>query len=139
MPDSRRTSLHALFRLTDEQRRALARIRHSQRHLLGLVTGVLNYSRVEAGAVQYSMEDVPVADTLAAGKVMMAPQYAARRVAFAYMPCGRSLLACAGAEKLRQIVLNLLTNALEFTEAGGHVTLGCRAGSGTVTITVSDT
>ena len=96
MPDSRRTSLHALFRLTDEQRRALARIRHSQRHVLGLVIGALNYSGVEAGAVQYSMEDVPVADTLAAGKVMMAPQYAVRRVAFAYMPCDRSLQSCAG-------------------------------------------
>ena len=50
--------------VTDAQRTALARIQASQRHLLGLIAGVLDYSRVEAGAVRYKLENVPVAEAV---------------------------------------------------------------------------
>ena len=124
--------------VTDAQRLDLARIRHSQRHLLGLINGVLNYSRIEAGAVQYSMEDVAVTDAIGACEVMMASQFTGRGITFESPPCDPSLRVRVDAEKLQQIVLNLLTNALKFTEPGGRVTLGCKAGSGTVTIGVTD-
>ncbi|HMA01883.1 MAG TPA: histidine kinase dimerization/phospho-acceptor domain-containing protein, partial [Gemmatimonadaceae bacterium] len=50
--------------VTEAQRIALARIQSSQRHLLGLISGVLDYSRVEAGAVVYRFADVPVAEAI---------------------------------------------------------------------------
>jgi signal transduction histidine kinase len=125
--------------VTPEQRADLARLQKSQRHLLGLINGVLNYSRVEAGAVQYAVQDVPLAEALAACEAMTAPQFSARRIAFESAACDPALRVRADPEKLQQVVLNLLTNALKFTEPGGRVTLGCAAGIGTVAVTVTDT
>jgi signal transduction histidine kinase len=125
--------------VTQEQREDLARIQRSQRHLLGLINGVLNYSRVDAGAVQYEIREVPVAEALAACEAMVAPQFTLKRLALEFDGCDQRLEVRADPEKLQQVVLNLLTNALKFTEPGGRVTMGCRAGVGTVAITVADT
>ena len=125
--------------VTPEQRVDLARIQKSHRHLLGLINGVLNYSRVGAGAVQYAVEDVPLTETLAACEAMTAPQFSARRIAFEFAGCDPELRVRADPEKLQQIVLNLLTNAHKFTEPGGGVTLACATAVGTVAVTVTDT
>ncbi len=126
--------------VTPEQRADLGRIQKSQRHLLGLINGVLNYSRVEAGAVEYAVDDVALDAVLATCEAMVAPQLRARRLAFAFGGCDPALKARADAEKLQQIVLNLLTNAGKFTEPGGRVTLeGAAAGVDTVAIRVTDT
>lgn len=54
--------------VTDQQRADLARIQASQRHLLGLINQVLNYTRIDAGAVAYDLTDVPVGEALAAAR-----------------------------------------------------------------------
>ncbi|HEX5970840.1 MAG TPA: PAS domain-containing protein, partial [Gemmatimonadaceae bacterium] len=64
--------------VTDAQREDLRRIQASQRHLLGLINEVLNYARVEAGAVRYDLADVPVAETLHACEALIAPQRRAK-------------------------------------------------------------
>jgi PAS domain S-box-containing protein len=131
--------------ITPEQRNDLARIQQSQRHLLGLINGVLNYARVEAGAVHYSVEDTALAEVLAACEALIAPQVRSRGLAFEHVPCDRSLLVRADREKLQQIVLNLLSNAVKFTEPGGRIALRCieQATSGEfgarVSVQVSDT
>ena len=125
--------------VTDEQRVDLARIRKSQKHLLGLINGVLNYSRVEAGAVRYSVEDIPVDEALATCEALVAPQLRAKRLAYEYRECDATLAVRADGEKLQQIVLNLLTNAVKFTEPGGRVVLECRESGADVRINVSDT
>jgi signal transduction histidine kinase len=126
--------------VTPEQRADLGRIQKSQRHLLGLINGVLNYSRVEAGAVEYAIRDVPLDEVLATCEALVAPQMRVRRLALAFAGCDPALKVRADEEKLQQIVLNLLTNAGKFTEPGGRVTLeGAAAGIDTVVIRVSDT
>jgi signal transduction histidine kinase len=125
--------------VTDEQRIDLARIRKSQRHLLGLINGVLNYARLEAGVVRYAIIDAAVDDVLATCEALIAPQIQAKRLTLVYPGCDSALIARADGEKLQQIILNLLTNAVKFTDPGGRVEIAC-AGSGTdVRITVSDT
>ena len=59
--------------LSDDQRQDLARIRKSQRHLLGLINGVLNYARIEAGAVRYDIGDVILDEVLATCEALIAP------------------------------------------------------------------
>jgi PAS domain S-box-containing protein len=125
--------------VTDQQREDLARIRKSQRHLLGLINGVLNYSRIEAGAVRYLVETVPLDETLAMCEALIAPQARSRRLTLAFGGCDAALRVRGDGEKVQQIVLNLLSNAVKFTEPGGRVELACTPREDVLAITVSDT
>ncbi len=125
--------------VTAEQRSDLARIQRSQRHLMGLINGVLNYSRLDAGAVEFELRDVPLAEALATCEALIAPQAAARRLKLVVDECDPARRVRADPDKLQQILLNLLTNAVKFTEPGGRVTLGCTPAVDSVAITVADT
>ena len=125
--------------ITVEQREDLARIRKSQRHLLGLINDVLNYTRVEAGTVKYDIADVSLPDTLSACEALVAPQMTSKGLHFESRPCEPSWTARADPDKLRQIILNLLSNAIKFTESGGSVELECQRSSDRALITVRDT
>ena len=125
--------------LTDEQRTDLARIRKSQKHLLGLINGVLNYSRVEAGALRYDVSDVGVDEVLATCEALIAPQVRAKRLVMSNAECDASVKVRADGEKVHQVVLNLLTNAVKFTDSGGQIGLSCTVRSTEVEIAVSDT
>jgi PAS domain S-box-containing protein len=125
--------------VTPEQRTALERIQRSQRHLLGLINGVLNYAKVDAGAVHYEVQDVPLDEILATCEALTAPQFRAKRLELRYGGCDARLTARADREKTQQIVLNLLSNAVKFTEPGGQVTVDCAIAGGQVMVRVADT
>ena len=125
--------------VTPEQLAALARIQKSQRHLLGLINGVLNYSRIEAGALHYAVTDVSVDEVLATCEALVAPQARAKRLALHYEDCDPALTVRADAEKLQQIILNLVTNSIKFTDPGGRIGLACAMSGAQVSISISDT
>ena len=125
--------------ITAEQRTDLARIQASQRHLLGLINQVLNYTRIETGTVQYQLTAVAVSEALASAEALVIPQVRARGLTYRLGACDPTIRVQADAEKLQQILLNLLTNAIKFTDAGGEVRVECVTGDSTVAITVSDT
>ena len=126
--------------VTNEQLVALERIQRSQRHLLGLINGVLNYSRVEAGAVHYEVADVPLEETLATCEALISPQVRAKRLDFVNHACPPGTMVRADGDKLQQVVLNLLSNSVKFTDAGGRVELGCAAlPNGMMSVRVRDT
>lgn len=124
--------------LTDKQRDDVARIRRSERHLLGLINDVLNYTHIEAGAVRYVLEDVVLADVVATCDALTAPQRRAKGL-HCDMICPHDITVRADEEKLQQILLNLLTNAIKFTPEGGSIATGCATHHHTAVITVSDT
>ncbi len=125
--------------VSPEQREALRRIQKSQRHLLGLVNGVLNYARVESGNIDYQLSNVPLDELLATCEALISPQARDRRLSLAFSGCSPDVTARADPQKLQQVVLNLLSNAVKFTEPGGEVALSCDAGDGVVSIRVRDT
>ena len=125
--------------LSDLQKRDLDRIKTSQQHLLGLISGVLDLARVEAGKVNYEMTNVAVDPFLAGLDAMIAPQAAAKSVTLKYVECSADLAVVADREKLRQILLNLLSNAIRHTPAGGRVTLSAEERGRRVAIFVEDT
>ena len=130
--------------VTGEQRTALERIQRSQRHLLGLINGVLNYSRVEAGAVHYEIEDVPLDEVLAGCEALVAPQVRAKGLTLSHVangqaPGARPVVARADRDKVQQVVLNLLSNAVKFTASGGSIGLGVQATATAVRVQVTDT
>jgi len=113
--------------LTDAQRRDLARIRASGQHLLGLISGVLDLNRIERGQVSYALVRIPIEPFLAELDALVSPQAAAKSLTLEYVPATSSLTVVADREKLRQIMLNLLSNAIRYTPAGGRITLAARA------------
>jgi signal transduction histidine kinase len=126
--------------VTEAQMRDLARIRASQQHLLGLISAVLDLSRIEAGRVSYDLEAVPLDPFLSGLDSLVAPQAAAKALTLEHIAAAAPLAARADREKLRQVLLNLISNAIRYTPSGGRVTISAAARDArTVAIVVSDT
>ena len=130
--------------LTEAQREDLGRIQKSQRHLLGLINEVLNYTRIETGAVRYTVVDVRLDEMLASVEPLIRPQLDAEGLRLQLAPCDQALIVRADPEKVRQVLLNLLSNAVKFTARGGRISIRCEAamdGSGrrVVQLEVCDT
>ena len=126
--------------VTGAQREALDRIARSQNHLLRLINDVLNLARIESGRVEFLLEAVELSALMREVTPMVEPQMDAKRLTFAVrVPPGTTVRA--DREKLQQILINLLGNALKFTPAGGTVWVECAPGTGhppTVLLRVCD-
>jgi signal transduction histidine kinase/PAS domain-containing protein len=125
--------------VTGEQRSDLERIQRAQRHLLGLINGVLNYAKVDAGAVHYDIGDVDVDEVLATCEALVTPQTGAKRLVLRRIPTEPRVTVRADREKMQQVVLNLLSNAVKFTDPGGRISLDCVARPESVAVRVIDT
>ena len=133
-------SIGALGPVTDEQVKSLARIQLSQRHLLGMINAVLDFSRTETGAIDYEISDMPVGEMLGNCVSLAAPQAREKQIELTFEGCDPQLVARADRPKARQVVINLLGNAVKFTGAGGRITLGASCSDdGHVLIRVADT
>ena len=125
--------------VTEEQRIDLERIQRSQRHLLGLINEVLNYARIETGNVHYDITDVAVEEVLGTAESLVAPQAGARGLQLDRDRCDSDITVSSDRDKLQQVILNLLGNAIKFTAPGGHVMLACEVQPDIVLIHVTDT
>ncbi len=125
--------------VTVEQHEDLQRIRRSQQHLLGIINDLLNFSRLDAGQIDYDFADVPLDEIFDAAVQMIVPQAASKGLQFEARPCGPDLIVRVDRAKTEQVLLNLLSNAVKFTDSGGRVTLRCgRIGEHDVTVEVAD-
>jgi signal transduction histidine kinase len=122
-----------------QQRADLERIAKSQQYLTRLVCDVLDFARMEAGQLSVVVDDVPLADALDAADALIAPQARAAGLAYDYHRPSRLVTVRADRDRLEQVVLNLLSNAMKFTPAGGRVTLDCATRGGKVVVRVRDT
>ena len=125
--------------VSDAQKSDLARIQRSQKHLLGLINDILNFSRLEAGQVTYKLEPVSLASVIDNVVAMTSPQIAAKALEFQPAECSPELIARADASKLEQILLNLMSNAVKFTPPNGRITIRCGSDGDRVLIHVDDT
>jgi PAS domain S-box-containing protein len=125
--------------LAEGQRADLERIKRSGQYLLGLINDVLNFAKLDAGQVEYRFEDVQVGPLMESLEELIRPQVDAKGLRYDHGNCRVDAAMRADSEKVRQILLNLLANAVKFTDAGGEVSLLCGADVETVRMTVKDT
>ena len=125
--------------VTDAQRTDLARIRRSQQHLLGLINEILNFTKLESGTVSFDSDDVGVMEMLNDVVGMIHPQAAAKGLRLEVDAPDPRIAVRADREKLRQVLINLTTNAVKFTPAPGTVSVACVAEAALVRIVVRDT
>ena len=122
-----------------DQQADLERIRRAQRHLLGLINDVLNYARIEAGHVDLRITRVLVSDLIDDLHAFIDPQAAERGIALHCDQPSENLATRVDREKARQILLNLVSNSLKFTPAGGRIDVTCDTDADRVYIQVTDT
>ena len=112
--------------VTAEQQADLYRIQQSQRHLLGLVNEVLDLAKVDAGDLRVEHAAVRAGDTVDAALALVRPQAAAKSIRLAEVCDDTGDHPYLGDEpRVRQILVNLLGNAIKFTDPGGEVTVRC--------------
>jgi PAS domain S-box-containing protein len=120
--------------LPPTHREYLGRIQRSQNHLLRLINQVLSYARIEAGRVEYDLRDVSAKEMLEHVEQFVRPQVAVKSLAYECVFPDPHLRVRADPEKLVQVLINLVSNAVKFTPAGGSVTLSAaRAEMGSLT------
>jgi PAS domain S-box-containing protein len=125
--------------VTPQQLDDLERIARSERTLLALVNDVLNYARMEAGQVHYADERVVVASLLADIEALVLPQLEAKNLQFTLGECDADLAVRADPDKVQQILVNLMSNAVKFTPPGGSVDVTCGGDASVVRIRARDT
>jgi signal transduction histidine kinase len=114
-------------------------VRRSSQHLLALINDVLNVARTQAGGITYQLKSESALEVMAGVEPLVLPQFRAHHVELAYTGCDRSIKVICDRDKTQQILLNLLTNAYKFTDAGGRVDLTCDANDDEVVFVVTDT
>jgi signal transduction histidine kinase len=133
--------------VNEEQRTDLARIRDSGHHLLGLINDVLNYAKLEAGKVEITLDDVRLEPLVESVVSLVAPQADAKGLRLSVTELGGSATAAGGpgpvaradTEKVRQVLLNVLSNAIKYTARGGSITLAIEERGEVAMVCVRDT
>ncbi|CAN5722048.1 hypothetical protein BH23GEM10_BH23GEM10_06370 [soil metagenome] len=107
--------------LTDTQRQQLDRVSASSRHLLSLIQDVLDLAKVEAGRIEVDRSEASVSDAISTAISLVQPEAEARGIQLVAHEPDAELVFVGDADRVRQILVNLLTNAVKFTDAGGSI------------------
>ena len=124
--------------ITEQQHDYLNRIRASQQHLLGIITDLLNFSRIEAGQVAYDLAPVSAQSIIDGVRTLIGPQAESKNIALSSEPASPQLMVLADRQKAEQIMLNLMSNSIKFTPAGGRVHVSCVEDGAHVCFAVQD-
>jgi len=124
--------------LNSKQEEYLTDIRDSGRHQLSLINDILDLSKVEAGRMELEITEFSLSDVLATALTLLREQAVRRGIDLELdLEPGVTTIA-ADQRKVKQIVLNLLSNAVRFTPDRGRVTVRARQLADAVEVSVSD-
>jgi signal transduction histidine kinase len=146
-----RTPLNAIIGFSEMIREAMigpldaryrsygADINSAGRHLQNVINEILDISKIEGGRLELRDEPVSIVDTIESCRRIVAAMAEATGVALLVdVPAGLPLIRC-DALRFRQILLNLMSNAVKFTPAGGSATVSAAIDGCFASITVADT
>jgi signal transduction histidine kinase len=124
--------------VTDDQRSDLDRIRWNQQHLLAVITQILEYVRADTGHLDVTIADFDLAVAARSAAEMLEPLLAPeQRLSVHGCPAGR-ILARGDLGKTRQIVINLVTNALKYSAPDSEIAVRCGVVDDGVFVEVAD-
>jgi len=124
--------------LTEAQRADLARIKRSQEHLLGIINDILNFTRLEATELKFEIIDVPLRPMMGDLDAMVSSLARAKSLLYESEPPSTKLFTRTDPDKMRQIMINLLANAVKFTPEGGRIRVYATTTERSVQIHVED-
>jgi PAS domain S-box-containing protein len=109
--------------LTPDQSHAITNIEESGRHLLELINDILDLSRIEADRIHFDLDMLNVDDLCAACIRLISPAADKQGLTLSLVIASDVPPIFTDARRLRQVLLNLLANAVKFTPSGGFVRL----------------
>jgi signal transduction histidine kinase/DNA-binding response OmpR family regulator len=125
---------------TASQAKSIAQVLQAGWHLLKLINEILDLSGIESGQVSLSMEFVSLTDLMSECRAMMEPQAQQRGIHMTFPKFDRPLYIKADMTRMKQIVINLLSNATKYNKEGGAVVVECSVRSpNRLRISVRDT
>ena len=126
--------------VTDSQRKSLARIDSNSRHLLALINDILDITRIEAGRMPLNLSRFGISQLVDEVMAELEPIIKRSNLAVLAKVRGKLPLVKSDRQKVKQIVLNLLSNALKFTPSGSvTITASNEPRTNSIVIAVSDT
>jgi GAF domain-containing protein len=126
--------------INDKQAEYLSDILGSGRHLLSLINDILDLSKIEAGRMELDLADFDLPAAIDNTLILVKERAHRRGIRLVRSVDGRLGQVHADERKVKQVLLNLLSNALKFTPEGGQVEVRARPlGAGAVEVAVSDT
>jgi len=117
----------------------LERIRKSQQHLLGIISDLLNFSRIEAGHINYALVPIQLQKVIDSVMPMIERAAAAKAIKLTIETTSGDCTAVGDTARVDQILLNLLSNAIKYTSPAGNITVKCAVSADSASISVTDT
>jgi len=124
--------------LSDQQTEFVGDIQESGEHLLNLINGILDLSKIEAGKMEAHPERVALARAIQEAVAMVVPQATSKQIALSVNCADDVEAASLDPRMFRQILLNLLSNAVKFTPAEGRVEVIARREDRDLIVSVAD-
>ena len=125
---------------TPTQKRDLDKILRAGWYLLELINEILGLALIESGKITLSTEPVSLVDVMVECRAMIEPQAQKRGIAMTFPLLERPTLVKADRTRLKQVLINLLFNAIKYNSPKGTVAVECIPGtSGSIRISVRDT
>jgi PAS domain S-box-containing protein len=124
--------------ITKDQLEYLKHIQRSQAHLLGLINDIMNFVRIEAGRVKFHNAEHQVRDILMTLETLTRPQMRKRDLDYRVAECDEALMVWGDRDKIEQVLINVASNAIKFTNHGS-VVVSCKEDKGYIHIQVADT
>ncbi len=109
------------------------------KHLLSLINDVLDLAKIEAGKMELELSEVEIPEVLSSAVSMHSERASRGGVELSLTTEPGEITISADGRRVRQIVFNLVSNAVKFTPADGHVDVSARLDDGRVEIAVADT
>jgi PAS domain S-box-containing protein len=124
--------------VTETQRMYLGRIKTSGELLLRLIEEILAFAKLESGRLEFHIGDVCLNEIIGRLNTFAEVQVKKQDIDYSVHLCPNDLMVHADPDKVEQILLNLLTNAVKFTERG-RIEVSCQSTAKDVRIAVDDT
>ena len=125
--------------LNEDQLADVEEVLVASEHLLSLINDVLDLTKIEAGRMELELSEVAIPDVLRSALSMHSERASRGGIDLALTSEPEEITVSADERRIRQVVFNLVSNAVKFTPDGGRVGISARADDGRVEIAVADT
>ena len=125
--------------LNSQQLGDIASIKSASEEMVRLLNDILEFARLESGNAELRLGAVSVRSALKRAELLLVPKFQEAGLVYARLDPEVDIAVQANADRLQQVLLNLMTNAIKFTPRGGRISTDCQVDGAVSLIRVRDT